>query len=76
MRHSKVLVKMSLAMGHLNQLLHHFKINKRMNKQYLVFLNRKGQKDKEERNVKLKKRKRHAMKKIDKVGRIFERNCV
>jgi len=75
MRHLKVQVKMSLVKERLNQLLHHFKINKRMNKQYPVYLNRKGQKDKDERNEKLKKRKRHVMKKIDKAGRIFERNC-
>jgi len=76
MRHLKVLVKMSSAKGHLNQLLHHFKINRKKNKQHLVFSNKKGQKDKEERNERPKKRKKHVMKRIDKVGRIFERNCV
>ena len=74
MRPLKVPVKMSLAKEHLNQLLRHFKINKRRNKRHLVYLNRKGQRDREERNVRPKKRKRLVMKKIDKVERIFVRN--
>jgi len=74
MRHLKVRVKMSLAKEPLNQLLLHFKINRRRNKLHLVYSNRKGQRDKEEKNARPKKRKRHEMKRIDKVGRIFERN--
>ena len=75
MRPLKVPVKMNLAKEPLNQLLHHFKINRKMSKHYLVYSNKKEQRDKDERNERPKKRKRHVMKKIDKVERIFERNC-
>jgi DNA polymerase III alpha subunit len=74
MRLLKVLVKMNSAKEHLNQLLPHFKINKRMNKQYLVYLNKKGLRDREERKEKHKKRKRRVMKRIDRVERILERD--
>lgn len=75
MKHLKVQVKMSSAVVHSNRLPHRFRIKKKeQNKTWLTCKSKKEWRSKEEKKGKLSRRKKLEPSRIDKKGKIWERN--